>query len=387
MTELDRQVRGAGGRAPKWLVGIGASAGGFLPLRTIVAGLDPMIPAAVLVVMHLRSARPSTLANQLARASRLRVETAADGTTLVAGTVYVCPPDRHLAVDHGRLRVLLGPAENGHRPSIDVLFRSLGLEADGRSLAVVVSGALDDGAAGALAVVDSGGTVIVQDPDEAVVASMPEHVLAVAPGTTCLPAAEIARWIGNHVRRADRSRAVATADLTGEPNGDGGPSSRGFACPDCGGTLVAADEERLMWFECRVGHRWSAGALRERQDGALEDALWAALRIVDEQLDLDRRLLDRARAAGHDAVADRLVRRVRDRADAAARLREVLETTVRPQAASVADELDGDDRDGDDHDGDDRDGDDRDGDGLDGDGLDGDGLDGDGAAVGDRRPS
>lgn len=316
-----------------------------MPLREIVGALDPDLPVAVLVVMHLRSARPSTLTEQLARTSQMPVVTARDGDRLVAGTIYVCPPDRHLAVELGRVRVLFGAAENGHRPAIDVLFRSLATAADGRSVAVVVSGALDDGAAGALAIADNGGAVVVQDPDEAVVASMPEHVLAVAPGTTCLPAARIAPWISDHVRTDERAETKDPQWLDFTAGNGGGkhasPSDQpqGFACPDCGGVLVLSDEDRLLWFQCRVGHRWSASALRERQEGALEDALWAALRIVDEQLDLDRRLLDRARATAHPRVAERLVQRVRERTDAADTLRRVLQTVVLPQAATAGDAL------------------------------------------------
>jgi two-component system, chemotaxis family, protein-glutamate methylesterase/glutaminase len=296
------------------LVGVGASAGGYLPLRELLASLPEDLPAAVLVVMHLRSARPSTLADQLRRVSALPVETAEDGTALRPGHVYVAPPDRHLEVRDGRVVVHRGPTENGHRPAVDVMFRSLSRVGGSRSVAVVLSGALDDGSAGAVAVADAGGTVIVQDPDDAVVGSMPQHALDAVPHALCIATSDLASAIDEQVGHAvGRGPSRVGDPLPPTPE----PSS--FACPECGGILGPEEDERLQSFRCQVGHRWGAAGLRTVQVDALENALWSALRIIDDQIRLDQGLLDRAQGAGRAAMVTRLTERLAER-DAAARL-------------------------------------------------------------------
>jgi two-component system, chemotaxis family, protein-glutamate methylesterase/glutaminase len=186
--------------APGRVVGIGASAGGVDALIRVVAEMPPDFGAAICVVLHLPSSGRSLLAPILSRHTDLEVVQAEDGQPLRSGHVYVAPNDRHLMLADGRLQLDRGPKENGVRPAVDVMLRTLAAAYGPRSIAVILSGALGDGAAGALAVRHAGGLVVIQDPDDATVASMPESALrAVGDPDAVLEAAEIGREVARLV--------------------------------------------------------------------------------------------------------------------------------------------------------------------------------------------
>ena len=196
-------------RPARGIVVIGASAGGVEALQQIMAAVPQDLATAVCVVLHIPASSRSVLPEIIARQTRLAVTAAAGGETLTEGHVYVAPPDRHLLVRDGRIELDGGPKENAVRPAIDPLFRSAAQAYGERAIAVVLSGALSDGAAGAAAVAAAGGAVLVQDPDDAVVPSMPESALAAVPTAVALPASALAREIA---RRAQL--AVDEAEIT-----------------------------------------------------------------------------------------------------------------------------------------------------------------------------
>jgi two-component system, chemotaxis family, protein-glutamate methylesterase/glutaminase len=169
----------ADGGIPTCVVGIGASAGGIDALTRLVGRLPADLPAAVCVVLHVPATGRGMLAKILARRTALRVDMATEGERVHARRVYVAPSDRHLTVRDGRLRLDRGPKEHGVRPAVDPMLRSLALAYGARAVAVVLSGALSDGSSGALAVRNAGGVVLVQDPADAAVSSMPESTLSV----------------------------------------------------------------------------------------------------------------------------------------------------------------------------------------------------------------
>src|SRR5206468_9234046 len=115
-----------------------------------------------------------------------------DREALKCGEIYVAPPGRHLMLADGAVRLSAGPRQHGHRPSADSLLFSVALAAGPFAFAVVLSGALDDGAAGAAAVAAHGGSVLVQDPAEALYHGMPRAALAEVPSAVVAPAAELA---------------------------------------------------------------------------------------------------------------------------------------------------------------------------------------------------
>ena len=166
------------GDAPSAVVAVVASAGGVEALSSFIAVLPAGFPAAVLVVLHISPKGPSMLPRILTRAGRLPARHPDDGEPLARGVIAVAPPDRHLVVADGCIRLVTGARENGHRPSADVLLRSAAEVFGDRAAGVVLSGTMDDGAAGLRAVSAAGGLTLVQDPEEASFPGMPLAAIA-----------------------------------------------------------------------------------------------------------------------------------------------------------------------------------------------------------------
>jgi two-component system chemotaxis response regulator CheB len=179
-------------RPPSRVIAVGASAGGIEALRQLLQSLPQGLDAAICIVVHIPAGAPSVLAQILNRAGPLPVTTAVDGEPLHAGHVYVAPPDRHLLIRRGHIELDHGPREHFVRPAVDAMFRSLAAAYGSAGVGVVLSGALDDGSAGAVLLSEAGGTVLVQDPAEAQVASMPENAIRADHPARVLPVDELA---------------------------------------------------------------------------------------------------------------------------------------------------------------------------------------------------
>src|SRR5437660_250222 len=162
------------------IIVVGASAGGVETLTTITRALPRNLPAAIFIVLHIPAQSPSFLPNILNRFGVLDAVHPEDGTQIEHGHIYVAPPDHHMLVEYGKIRIVRGPKENRHRPAVDPLFRSAAAVYGPRVTGVILTGSLDDGTAGLLAVKRHSGIAIVQDPDEAIYPGMPlsalEHV-------------------------------------------------------------------------------------------------------------------------------------------------------------------------------------------------------------------
>jgi len=301
---------------------LGGSAGAVEALIKIAHGLPADLGAPVLVVVHVSPTVESHLPEILTRAGPLPARHAKHGEELEPNRIYVAPPDHHLLVADGRVRVLRGAAENGHRPAIDPLLRSAALAYRERLVAVIVSGMLDDGSAGAQAVAHLGGSVVVQDPSDATFPDMPRNVIKVDHPHAVLPLSEIpgvvarlvkeprARRRENEVEdemRLEAAYAVMDVDAIERPDGVGGRSP--FGCPTCGGVLWEAPQSDQLRFRCRIGHAFGAETLLAEQGRSIEDALGAAVRALQERADLARRVARRIRsgAPGRAERYDRIV--------------------------------------------------------------------------------
>src|SRR5262249_34402069 len=155
-------------------------------------GLPPGLPAAVFVVCHFPAGARSMLPDILSRAGPLLAAHARDSEPTYPGHIYVAPPDRHLLLEPGRVRLTGDARENNHRPAIDPLFRSAARVYGPRVIGVVLTGALYDGVAGLMAVRAAGGVAVVQAPGDALVAAMPQHACDVAGADYVIPAAGLA---------------------------------------------------------------------------------------------------------------------------------------------------------------------------------------------------
>lgn len=173
------------------IVVVGASRGGVEALRAILPALAGTSPLPLVVAQHRGKDEPELLAQHLSRATSLPVADALDKEPLVRGRVYLAPADYHLLVERGHLALSTEAPVRNARPSIDVLFESAAEAYGPGVLAVVLTGANDDGAAGLRRVKERGGFALVQDPAGAASRAMPDAAIAAAPADRVVPVAEI----------------------------------------------------------------------------------------------------------------------------------------------------------------------------------------------------
>jgi two-component system chemotaxis response regulator CheB len=328
------------------LVVVGASAGGVEALRDLVRELPEDLSATVLVVLHLPSSAFSALPQILARATGLAVLSAEDGAPLEPGVVLVAPPGRHLLVRDDHVALGLGPKENGHRPAIDPLFRSAARWRGRRTVGVVLSGTLDDGAAGLLTIVERGGAAVVQDPETALYDGMPCAALRAVPDATTASGPELARVITKYCaeevpedpipvsRVLEMETQIPHMDEASLADRDRPGRPAAMTCPDCNGAMFELDEGNVIRYRCRVGHAWSPQTLLLQHGESAETALWAAIRTLEEKAALHRNLAERR--AGNDAPVSR--RYHSERAEEAQASAAVIRDLVRHPVAGIVTE-------------------------------------------------
>ncbi|MFN6565131.1 MAG: chemotaxis protein CheB [Nostoc sp. ChiSLP01] len=319
------------------LIVIGASAGGVEALTYLVKQLPADLNAAVLVVLHVHSQSPCVLQHIFNSAGRLPAFETQDGQAIKTGEIYVAPPDYHLLVKPGYLQLTKGPRENHHRPAIDPLFRTAARAYGQRVIAVVLTGMLDDGTAGLMAVKMRRGVAVVQKPDDAMYPGMPKSAIANVENIDyILPLSEIPSIL---VELANTAIAPAAekpvpremkyesdmADIQTQDNGTpvlGQPSA--LTCPDCGGTLWEIEEGKMLRFRCHVGHAFGAETLRAMQSEEVEEALWIAVRALQEKAMLSQNMAARMRDRNLLSVAQRLEQEAQDAQHRSAIIQSVL---------------------------------------------------------------
>jgi two-component system, chemotaxis family, protein-glutamate methylesterase/glutaminase len=303
------------------LVVIGASAGGVEVLMRVVRDLPPDLRAAICIVLHISPGSPSMLAHILGRAGKLPCRPARDGERLREGVILVAPPDHHLAIEDSHVRLTVGPRENGHRPAIDVLFRSAAKAFDNRVVGVVLTGTRDDGSVGLAVIKAAGGATIVQDPDDALYSGMPASAIANVTVDAIVPSA----WLATTIAAMVEGRDPPPEARTGDPDPDPPKGERVSAvCPDCGGVLTERADDGVLQWECRVGHRYSPDTLIDAQADDVEGALWAAIRALADRGVLLERMAEQAEQRAHLRSAHRFRRQAESASEQAEIVRQAV---------------------------------------------------------------
>lgn len=283
-------------KAPKYIIVVGASSGGLNALAELVGQFSKDMDIAVFIVMHLsRMSISDFLTLKLQPHTDLKCELATENAPIKKGHIYIAAPNHHIIIKSGHIILGRGPEENRWKPSIDVLFRSAAAAYSTSVVGIVLTGSLDDGTAGMSAIQRSGGTCIVQDPNEAEYPDMPLSVLDNMEVDHCIPLDKMGSAI-QEILKLDPVEKEAPADVKIESE----IAERVvvdyehvkkiavksiYACPDCGGGLWEMDKKKgdPTRYRCHIGHSYSEGDLVLKQGEILEATLWTALRIMEER--------------------------------------------------------------------------------------------------------
>jgi len=311
--------------AKRDIVVIGASAGGVFALQELAATLPADCKATFFVVQHLSANTPSYLPQILTRSGPLKARHPRDGETIVPGTIYIAPPDHHLLIEDSHILVKRGPKENRFRPAIDALFRSAAYTFGTRVIGVVLTGLLDDGTSGMWTIKRFGGLTIVQEPLEAMYASMPQSVMEYVDVDYIASVADIGPLIceltsqsvqdetpvsGEEYKRIGKEILVAAEnkgfDLRIQELG--APST--LTCPECHGALVSIREGNFERFRCHTGHGFSADDLLAELSKSTEETLWITVRGLQEAVMILERSSSYFRDNGNPAAAQQLEQKI-----------------------------------------------------------------------------
>ncbi|CAM4309382.1 chemotaxis protein CheB [Gillisia hiemivivida] len=312
-------------KAPKFIIVVGTSAGGMNALIEFVSQLKENIDAAFFIVMHLsRTSISDFLVHRLQPHTSLKCEVAKEDAKIEKGHIYVAAPNQHLLVKKNKIILGWGPEENRWRPSIDVLFRSAAAAYSTRVIGIVLTGSLDDGTTGMLAIKRSGGTCMVQDPNEAEYPDMPLSVLNNMEVDYCIPLHQMGETIfeisqNNPEEIAAPQDVIIESEIAERVVVDYehvkqlGEKSI-YACPDCGGGLWDIPKQNVGLndkvgqgnsdrYRCHIGHSYSEKDLVVKQGEILESTLWIALRIMEERRTLLKKMEDDNQKKGLSKMA------------------------------------------------------------------------------------
>ena len=311
--------------AKRDIIVMGASAAGIEVLQTILSALPWDFPASVFVVLHTSEDSPGLLPEILNRHSKIPVMYAVHNMPILPSRVYIAPAGRrHMLLNRGTVRLEPGPRENRNRPSIDALFRSASYAYGMQVIGVVLTGNLDDGSVGLADIKTRGGLAIAQDPDQAMAPSMPISAIESTAVDFVLPVEQIGPKLLELVPSdvAEQKQPISIGGRKMAANG------QTYSCPECGGVLEEMRENKLLRFRCRVGHTYSPDSLMADQTEAVERALWAAIRSMEEQAEFSARLAAKSRQNKHPRLARRFSEKAEINRGNATLLRDLLQRTA-----------------------------------------------------------
>lgn len=338
---------------PKYIVVIGASAGGLQAVIELMAQMNEDTDAAVFVVLHTPSlAYGDVVMERLRRNTVFTCKMAEHEEAIRPKHLYLAVPDYHLILQKGKLILGRGAVENRWRPSIDVLFRSAAVNYTSRTIGIVLTGLLEDGASGMQAIKECGGTCIVQDPSEAEYPDMPQAVLRLVKVDYCTSLQRIAIILQEKARNgipqkspvpagiakeAEIAERVAIGIENVEPLGE----RSAYSCPDCSGSLWELKNGDVVRFRCHTGHVFTADDLLEGKRKELETTFWVALRILEERRNLLNRMAEEESSKGWARSAESKRSRAGELEQHIGRLKAILFHTTDDKPQPTREELEG----------------------------------------------
>jgi two-component system chemotaxis response regulator CheB len=303
------------------IVVVGTSAGGLDALDKLIGQLPTDLAASIFIVQHMAPENSgAALTRRLSRHAAFQAKLAAEGERFIRGRIYIAPPDNHLLLTKDRLMVRKGARENRSRPGIDPLFRSAAVAHGSRVVGVLLTGALDDGTAGLIAVQRCGGVTVVQDPSDAAYPGMPQSALDNLDVDFCVPLAAmgplLARLVAKPRGRVTRvpedirsEAAIAERVLSDVEQVNGLGTQVPYNCPNCGGVLWEMTAPKVKRYRCHTGHSFTEPALLASQSEKIEEVLWVSLRMFEERRNL---LTSMFKSTAHDGLKTSYRRRLRD---------------------------------------------------------------------------
>lgn len=296
------------------VIAIGGSTGAIDAVKRLCRDLPPDFAATLFIVIHVGAHGVDRLADIFGADAPFPVTTATEGEVMRRGHAYVAPADHHLLIIDGVARLGRGPRENMARPAIDPLFRSVAMSYGPRAIAVVLTGMLNDGAAGLADVKRCGGTTVVQSPADAVAPDMPWGALSASDIDYRAPLSQMAALLADIATLDADPPVLIPSDIRIEADialgrnvdsriiaGIADPVS--LSCPACGGVLSQMRQGPPLRFRCQVGHGYTAESLASEKEDTVDEALRVALRIMEERAVLTEKMANDAGAAGRSAAA------------------------------------------------------------------------------------
>jgi two-component system, chemotaxis family, protein-glutamate methylesterase/glutaminase len=285
------------------IVVIGASAGGMEALTCLVQQFPSDFPGSIFIVQHLApQATAETMLVRLQAHTSIPCKVAKHQERFRSGTIYICPSDFHLLIKKQHMLVTKGARENRYRPAIDPFFRSAAVAYGPRVIGVVLTGLLDDGTAGLLAIKRCGGLAVVQDPKDAAYPDMPNSALHHVPVDQCVPLNDMGEVVMTLINRRQEKRSripqdirieahIAERVLSDVTQVEGLGTHVPYNCPNCGGVLWEMNARGVKRYRCHTGHSFTSTALLTAQSEKIEEALWISMRMFEERKNLFSRML------------------------------------------------------------------------------------------------
>jgi len=315
------------------IIVIGGSAGALDAMLDIAGAFSEEFPGNIFLVSHLGANR-SHLPELLTSAGSLPARHPEDGEPIQAGMIYIAPPDRHMMVESGRIRLSRGPRQHFTRPAIDPLFRSAAELFGPRVIGVVLSGTGTDGTAGLETIQRAGGTTVIQQPRDALYPEMPQSAAAALQIDQVCTRAELPKLL----RRLSTETVAMKAPPVTSTNIDELERPAALTCPECGGALREVTGTAAKQYRCHTGHSFGAEEVLDGQTEEVDYALGVALRVLNERIELCRQMAEHARA-GRRSLGITHWNRLRSEAEE--QLRVLQQFLARPAARAILEKAEG----------------------------------------------